>query len=48
MIHLESGTVTGGGNGLIRGEVAGGSWASWRDRAAGLMVGCPQSTNSAP
>lgn len=47
MIHLESGTVTGGGNGLIRGEVAGGSWASWRDRAAGLMVGCPQSTNSA-
>ncbi|EMK2108406.1 tail fiber domain-containing protein [Escherichia coli] len=47
MIQLESGTVTGGGNGLIRGEVAGGSWASWRDRAAGLMVGCPQSTNSA-
>ncbi|HBN2103023.1 TPA: tail fiber domain-containing protein [Escherichia coli] len=47
MIQLESGTVTGSGNGLIRGEVAGGSWASWRDRAAGLMVGCPQSTNSA-
>lgn len=47
MIQLESGTVSGGGNGLIRGEVAGGGWASWRDRAAGLMVGCPQSTNSA-
>lgn len=47
MIRLESGTVTGGGNGLIRGEVAGGSWTSWRDRAAGLMVGCPQSTDSA-
>ncbi|EIG6527380.1 tail fiber domain-containing protein [Escherichia coli] len=47
MIQLESGTVSGGGNGLIRGEVAGGSWASWRDRAAGLMVGCPQSTDSA-
>lgn len=47
MIHLETGTVSGGGNGLIRGEVAGGSWASWRDRAAGLLVGCPQSTNSA-
>lgn len=47
MIQLESGTVSGGGNGLIRGEVAGGSWASWRDRAAGLMVGCPHSTNSA-
>ncbi|EIY6528739.1 tail fiber domain-containing protein [Escherichia coli] len=47
MIQLESGTVTGYGNGLIRGEVAGGSWASWRDRAAGLMVGCPQSVDSA-
>lgn len=47
MIQLESGTVSGSGNGLIRGEVAGGSWSSWRDRAAGLMVGCPQSTNSA-
>lgn len=47
MIQLESGTVTGSGNGLIRGEVAGGSWAGWRDRAAGLLVGCPQSTNSA-
>ena len=47
MIQLESGTVTGGGNGLIRGEVAGGSWASWRDRAAGLMVGCPHSVDSA-
>ncbi|WP_136148214.1 tail fiber domain-containing protein [Escherichia coli] len=47
MIQLESGTVTGSGNGLIRGEVAGGSWASWRERAAGLMVGGPQSTNSA-
>ncbi|URL36776.1 tail fiber domain-containing protein [Escherichia coli] len=46
-IKLESGTVSGSGNGLIRGEVAGGSWASWRDRAAGLLVGCPQSTNSA-
>ncbi|HAZ8465279.1 TPA: tail fiber domain-containing protein [Escherichia coli] len=46
-IKLESGTVSGSGNGLIRGEVAGGSWTSWRERAAGLMVGCPQSTNSA-
>lgn len=47
MIQLEAGTVTGGGNGLIRGEVAGGSWSSWRDRAAGLLVGCPQSKDSA-
>ncbi|EKY9714367.1 tail fiber domain-containing protein [Escherichia coli] len=47
MIQLESGTVTGGGNGLIRGEVAGGSWASWRDRASGIQVDCQQSTDSA-
>ena len=47
MIQLEAGTVSGGGFGLLKGEVAGGSWASWRDRAAGLLVGCPQSTNSA-
>ncbi|EFU9136241.1 tail fiber domain-containing protein [Escherichia coli] len=47
MIQLESGTVTGGGNGLIRGEVAGGSWASWRDRSAGILVDCPNSTDSA-
>ncbi|HCN8186297.1 TPA: tail fiber domain-containing protein [Escherichia coli] len=47
MIHLETGTVSGGGNGLIRGSVAGGSWASWRDRASGLQVDCQQSTDSA-
>ncbi|HBB0099126.1 TPA: tail fiber domain-containing protein [Escherichia coli] len=47
MIHLETGTVSGGGNGLIRGSVAGGSWASWRDRAAGILVDCQQSTDSA-
>ncbi|EMY7840724.1 tail fiber domain-containing protein [Escherichia coli] len=47
MIHLESGTVGGGGNGLLRGAVAGGSWASWRDRAAGILVDCQQSTDSA-
>lgn len=47
MIHLETGTVSGGGNGLIRGAVAGGSWASWRDRASGLQVDCQQSENSA-
>ncbi|MED8109379.1 tail fiber domain-containing protein [Escherichia coli] len=47
MIHLETGTVSGGGNGLIRGSVAGGSWASWRDRASGIQVDCQQSTNSA-
>ncbi|WP_097486861.1 tail fiber domain-containing protein [Escherichia coli] len=47
MIHLETGTVSGGGNGLIRGSVAGGSWASWRDRASGIQVDCQQSTDSA-
>ncbi|HCJ9901073.1 TPA: tail fiber domain-containing protein [Escherichia coli] len=47
MIHLETGTVSGGGNGLLRGAVAGGSWSSWRDRASGLQVDCQQSTDSA-
>ena len=47
MIHLEAGTVGGSDKGLIRGNVAGGSWASWRDRASGLQVDCPQSTDSA-
>ncbi|EMX5752202.1 tail fiber domain-containing protein [Escherichia coli] len=47
MIQLETGTVTGGGSGLIRGSVAGGSWTSWRDRASGLQVDCQQSTVSA-
>lgn len=47
MIHLESGSVGGSDKGLIRGSVAGGSWASWRDRSAGILVDCPQSTNSA-
>lgn len=39
--------VSGEAVGLIRGEVAGGSWASWRTRAAGILVDCPQSTDSA-
>ncbi|HHE7534747.1 TPA: tail fiber domain-containing protein [Escherichia coli] len=47
MIQLETGTVSGGGNGLIRGSVAGGSWTSWRDRASGLQVDCQKSTDSA-
>ncbi|EMC1828752.1 tail fiber domain-containing protein [Escherichia coli] len=47
MIHLEAGTVGGSDKGLIRGSVAGGSWASWRDRASGIQVDCPQSTDSA-
>ncbi len=47
MIHLEAGTVGGSDKGLIRGNVAGGSWASWRDRSAGILVDCPNSTVSA-
>ncbi|EFI4252499.1 tail fiber domain-containing protein [Escherichia coli] len=47
MIHLEAGTVGGSDKGLIRGNVAGGSWASWRDRSAGILVDCPNSTDSA-
>ncbi|WP_334645638.1 tail fiber domain-containing protein [Escherichia marmotae] len=47
MIHLEAGSVGGSDKGLIRGNVSGGSWSSWRDRASGLQVDCPQSTDSA-
>ncbi|HBH8776312.1 TPA: tail fiber domain-containing protein [Escherichia coli] len=47
MIQLESGSVGGSDKGLIRGNVSGGSWTSWRDRASGLQVDCQQSTNSA-
>ncbi|HHY9792477.1 TPA: tail fiber domain-containing protein [Escherichia coli] len=47
MIHLESGSVGGSDKGLIRGNVSGGSWASWRDRASGIQVDCQQSTDSA-
>ncbi|EPU9412240.1 tail fiber domain-containing protein [Escherichia coli] len=47
MIHLEAGSVGGSDKGLIRGNVSGGSWASWRDRASGIQVDCPQSTDSA-
>ncbi|HHK8717448.1 TPA: tail fiber domain-containing protein [Escherichia coli] len=47
MIHLEAGSVGGSDKGLIRGNVSGGSWSSWRDRASGIQVDCPQSTDSA-
>ncbi|EJN5740066.1 tail fiber domain-containing protein [Escherichia coli] len=47
MIHLEAGSVGGSDKGLIRGNVSGGSWSSWRDRASGLQVDCPQSKDSA-
>ncbi|EFH6299853.1 tail fiber domain-containing protein [Escherichia coli] len=48
MIQLgTASTVGGSGNGLIRGQVQGGAWAQWRDRAAGILVDCQQSTDSA-
>lgn len=48
MIQLgTNATVGGAGNGLIRGQVQGGAWTQWRDRAAGLLVDCQQSENSA-
>ncbi|EMS0847283.1 tail fiber domain-containing protein [Escherichia coli] len=48
MIQLgTNATVGGSGNGLIRGQVQGGAWTQWRDRAAGLLVDCQQSENSA-
>ncbi|QMP82575.1 long tail fiber distal subunit [Escherichia phage vB_EcoM_011D4] len=42
-----SATVSGSGNGLIRGQVQGGAWTQWRDRAAGLLVDCQNTENSA-
>lgn len=36
-----SGSRTGGGNALIGGQVSGGAFVEWRDRAAGLLVELP-------
>lgn len=36
-----SGSRTGGGNALIGGQIAGGGWDGWRDRASGLLVELP-------
>lgn len=48
MIQLGTGSTVGGsGSGLIRGQVQGGAWSQWRDRAAGILVDCQQSTDSA-
>lgn len=33
-----SGARTGGANALIGGQIAGGAWTGWRDRACGLLV----------
>ncbi|ENO2693443.1 tail fiber domain-containing protein [Salmonella enterica] len=36
-----SGARTGGGNALIGGQIAAGTWDAWRDRACGLLVELP-------
>lgn len=39
--------VSGGEGGLIRGQVAGGTWSNWRDRAAGVHIDAQNSDSSA-
>lgn len=47
MIQTTGAATTGGDKGLLRGTVQGGAWVAWRDRAAGLLVDCPNSRNEA-
>ncbi|EDY2875117.1 tail fiber domain-containing protein [Salmonella enterica] len=47
MIHITGQFTSGSDRGLIRGTVGGGAWDAWRDRAAGILVDCPDSQNQA-
>ncbi|EHH6189113.1 tail fiber domain-containing protein [Salmonella enterica] len=47
MIHTTGAPTAGSDRGLIRGHVAGGAWDAWRDRAAGILIDCPDSRNQA-
>lgn len=47
MIQLEGRVPYAADQGLIRGEVDGGAYVSWRDRPAGLLVDCQKSIDSA-
>lgn len=47
MIHITGQLTSGTDRGLIRGTVGGGAWDAWRDRAAGILVDCPDSQNQA-
>ncbi|HIE2987373.1 TPA: tail fiber domain-containing protein [Salmonella enterica] len=47
MIHITGQHTVGTDRGLIRGTVGGGAWDAWRDRAAGILVDCPDSQNQA-
>ncbi|EJL7662347.1 tail fiber domain-containing protein [Salmonella enterica] len=47
MIHTTGAPTVGSDRGLIRGYVGGGAWDAWRDRAAGILIDCPDSRNQA-
>ncbi|HGA5125444.1 TPA: tail fiber domain-containing protein [Salmonella enterica subsp. enterica serovar Javiana] len=47
MIQKFGELTVGGDKGLIRGEVGGGAWDQWRDRAAGILIDCQDSHNQA-
>ncbi|ELY0450456.1 tail fiber domain-containing protein [Salmonella enterica] len=47
MLHITGQLTSGSDRGLIRGTVGGGAWDAWRDRAAGILIDCPDSRNQA-
>ncbi|EGU6954153.1 tail fiber domain-containing protein [Salmonella enterica] len=47
MLHTTGAATVGTDRGLIRGHVGGGAWDAWRDRAAGILVDCPDSRSQA-
>ncbi|EMW0060137.1 tail fiber domain-containing protein [Salmonella enterica subsp. enterica] len=47
MIHITGQLTVGSDKGLIRGTPEGGAWAAWRERAAGILIDCPDSRQSA-
>ncbi|EBH2553329.1 tail fiber domain-containing protein [Salmonella enterica] len=47
MLHTTGSPTVGSDRGLIRGYVGGGAWDAWRDRAAGILIDCPDSQNQA-
>ncbi|EJM9325406.1 tail fiber domain-containing protein [Salmonella enterica] len=47
MLHTTGAPTVGTDRGLLRGYVGGGAWDAWRDRAAGILIDCPDSQNQA-
>lgn len=47
MIYKEGPELTGSDKALIRGTLGGGSWETWRDRSAGILIDCPNSYTQA-